>query len=169
MAANKYSLMTERLQTVLAAGLVQYTALRVDRKIFKPNDLADFTRYCIVISPNGNPWEERREGVPKIGYIFRADLWLLVKNWDETLSVYGTAAPDLGLLQLVEDVKDLLRLSDLEGLIDRGSKTYDEPAGPLTLDSTAVAAFDSAEKTWVHRARLVYTARMTPFCHERLP
>jgi len=98
----------------------------------------------------------------------RADLWLLVKNWHETDSLFGTAAPDLGLMQLLWDVKELLRLSDLDGLIDRGNKTYDEPAGPVSFESSAVQAFDSGEKAFIHRVRLVYTARLNPFCHPRL-
>lgn len=166
MAVNDYATMTARLKTELAAGLAAaYAPISVERKLFKPNDLADFTRYAVVIAPNGNPWEERVIGVRQVQYLFRADLWLLVKNWHEEDSIYGTTAPDLGLLQLIWDVKELLRLSDLSGLLD---KTYDEPAGPLAMEAGALAAFDSGEKAFIHRARLVYTARMRPFCHPRL-
>lgn len=168
MAANDYSRMVNGLETALLAGLPHFVGLLIDKKIFKPNDLGDFPRYKIVISPNGVPWEERRIGVPQIQYIMRADLWLLVKNWHETDSLFGFVAPDLGLMQLVWDVKEVLRLSDLDGLIDRGNKTYDEPSGPLNFESGAVQAFDSAEKAFVHRVRLVYTARLNPFCHPRL-
>jgi len=167
--ANDYSTMTTRLVSELAAGLVaSYPAIAVVGKLFKPNDLADFTRYCIVVSPNAQPWEERRTGVPQIQYILRADLWLLVKNFDEAASLYGTTAGSLGLFELINDVKVLLRLTGLSGLIGPGNKTYDEPAGPLNFEGNAVSAFDSGEKAFIHRARLVYTARLNPFCHPRL-
>lgn len=168
--ANDYSTMTTRLVAELAAGLAAaYAGIVVVGKVFKPNDLADFPRYCIVVSPNALPWDERRIGVPQVQYIMRADLWLLVKNFDEAASVYGTVAGSLGLFELINDVKTLLRLTGLSGLINAGNKTYDEPAGPLNFEGNAVQAFDSGEKAFIHRARLVYTARLNPFCHPRLP
>lgn len=169
MAANEYSQMVEGLVEVLSTLVADYTALDVRAKLFKPNDLPEFTRYLIIVSPPAAPWGERRIGIPLIQYEMKADLYLLVKNFDESKSLFGTVAGELGLFQLIGDVKTLLRLSDLGGLIDKGNKTYDEPAGPLNFEGSAVPAFDSDEKAFVHRARLVYTARLNPFCHPRLP
>jgi hypothetical protein len=169
MAANQYSQVVSGLVTALE-GLTGYPGLIVRAKLFKPNDLPEFEQYLIVVSPNAMPWDERRIGIPLIQYIMRADLFLLVKNFDEFKSLFETTvAGELGLFQMIDDVKTLLRLSDLGGLIDKGNKTYDEPSGPLNFEASAVVGFDSDEKAFVHRARLVYTARLNPFCHPRLP
>ncbi len=170
MAVNQYTAVVNGLVTALATLASSYPALVVRAKLFKPNDLPDFDRYLIVVSPNGQPWDERRIGIPLIQYVMKVDLFLLVKNFDDTKSLFeAAAAGELGLFQLIDDVKTLLRLSDLGGLIDAGNKTYDEPAGPLNFEGSAAVGFDSNEKAFVHRARLVYTARLNPFCHPRLP
>ncbi len=173
-APNLYSQMIAGLLTELATLEAGYAGLVVKAKIFKANDLPAFVRYAIVVSPSTMPWEERRIGVPQIQYTMRAELVLLVKNFHETDSLFGTTAGSLGLFQLIDDVKTRLRISTLGGLIDKGNKSYDEPAGPLGFETGAVSAFDSDEKAFVHRARLLYTARpgappLNPFCHERLP
>lgn len=167
--ANPYSTMAASLVTVIGTLVTGYPGLVVKAKLFKPNDLPDFDRYAVIVSPNVMPWDERRTGIPQVQYILKADLFLLVKNFHEEDSLFGVAATALGIFEMINDVKTLLRLSDLGGLIPAGVKSYDEPAGPLTFESGATGGLESAEKAFVHRARLVYTARMAPFCHPRLP
>jgi hypothetical protein len=93
-------------------------------------------------------------------------------TWCTDDPLFGTTTGALGLFELVDDVKDLLRLSDLAGLLD---KTYDEPggdsnkqgAGAVEFQDT-IQGFDSAEHAFVHRARIPYVALTIPFCHQRL-
>lgn len=166
MADNEYSLFTDRLKTELLAGLAAlYAGLVVERRVFKANDLPAFTRYCIVVSPNGIPWEERVVSVRTTQYIYRADLYLLVKAFNEELSLFGTAAPDRGIFEFLKDTKALVRGTTLSGLLD---KTYEEPAAPTQFEWSAVNAFESGEKTFIHRLRQVVTVRTNPVCHPRI-
>lgn len=173
MSANQYSTFINQLATELATLSSSYTGLEVFKMDFRPTNLPDFDRYGIVISPSARPWEEKVKAVRNIQYIFRADIYLLVKNFSETDSLFGTTAPDLGLFQMVEDVKSLLRLSDLSGLLD---KTYAEPAGdpnqggggPVEFETSAAAGFDSGGHAHVRRAKLPFVGRMIPFCHPKV-
>lgn len=158
----------------LAALATSYTGLVVTRRRFDPRQLPTFDRYAIVLSPSSRPWEEQRHGPGNVNYLFRVDVYLLVKDWgDSDASLFGVAAGSRGLFQLVEDVKDLLRLSNLNGLLD---KTYDEPGGDaralggggVEFGETAAPGFESGEFTFVWRVRIPYVARTVPFCHVRL-
>lgn len=160
---NPYTDTANRLEVELQTATSAYTAMLVDARFFDPGKLPDFDRYLIIISPPQNDaWSEDIIGVRHFQYKFNVDLYLLVKNFDDTLSIFGDTAPDQGLLQLIYDVKSYLRTTDLNGLLDR---TYSEPAGPLSIEYSATAGFDSGEHAFVRRARLRYTARMKPFCH----
>lgn len=168
--SNSLTTLTGTLKTKLEQ-LTGYSTLVVYNTLFKPAALPEFTRYCIVVSPSNRPWDEYRTGIRQIQYIHRLDIFLLVKRWDESGdSLYGTTAGSLGLFQMIEDVKFLLRGTNLGGILDR---TYDEAGGDQTkggpggidFEELAAPGFDSAEYTFVHRARVPYLARMQAFCH----
>jgi hypothetical protein len=166
MADNEYSLITDRLRTELLAGLAAlYAGLVVERRVFKANALPTFDRYAIIISPNGVPWEERVVSVRTTQFIYKADLYLLVKAFNEELSLFGTSAPDRGIFEFLKDTKALVRGTNLSGLLD---KTYEEPATPSQFEWSAANAFESGEKTFIHRIRQVVTVRTTPTCHPRI-
>jgi hypothetical protein len=169
--ANQYSQLTSELATALE-GLKLHpygwpSTLVISRRMYKEAQLPDFTRYCIIISPPGNPWEERRMAVPKVHFFFHVDLYLLVKNYDETSALFGESLPDLGLFQLVNDVKVLLRIDDLGGMLTRSTKSYDEPGGPLNFHYFT-GGFDSGEKSFVFRAKQPYVTELPQDCHPRL-
>jgi hypothetical protein len=160
--ANDYTSITSVLLTELTAGLASYSPLEVERRFWDAGKLPDFERYLVMISPPlQNAWEERVIGVRNFQYILQIDLYLMVKNFDDKVSIFGDTAPNKGIFQLVSDVKDLLRTSNLGGLLD---KTYSEPAGPLSIEYAASAGFDSGEHSFIRRAKLVYTARTAAFC-----
>lgn len=172
MAANEYSAVTAQLVTELSA-ISGYSSVVVSRRIFRPSGLPAFPRYCIIVSPAPRPWDEQRLGAGKIGNIFRIDLYLLVRRWEESdHPLFGTSAGNLGLFQMIEDVKVMLRLSTLGGLLD---KTYDEPggdsaalgAGGIEFQEIASPGFENDEFQFVHVAKVPYKARTVPFCHPR--
>lgn len=172
--ANDMDTLTSRLVSELTTGLTgNYANLYVARGLFRPAALPTFDRYAIIVSPAPRPWDERRVAVPKIQYTLRVDLYVLVKNWEQTDNpLFGTAAGNRGLFELVNDIKVLLRLSNLSGLLD---KTYDEPGGDPSAQGAGgmefqdtIPGFDTAEHALVHRVRIPYQARMEPFCHPRL-
>lgn len=173
MAANEYSTMITRLVSELGSGLAaSYAALTVQAGLFRPASFPEFTRYAVIVSPTARPWDEHRHSVGAIQYIFRADLTALVKNWDASSdSLFGTTAGALGVFELAKDIKELLRVSDLSGLLD---KTYDEPGGdsrrlgPGGMEfEDLIQGFDSGEHAFVHRIRIPYLARTRSFCHAR--
>jgi hypothetical protein len=176
--ANDYSTLTERLVAELLSGLAaSYAGLVVQRRNWEPARLPDFSRYAIVVSPDPRPVTERRIAVPQIQYIMRAQVYLLVKNWEDTIpepALWGTTAGSLGLFEFVKDVKNLLRASDLSGLLD---KTYDEAAGDAQSPGqgggsveygTLIPGFTANEYALLYPARIPYLARIKPFCHARL-
>ena len=180
MSANRYSAMVAQLAAELTAlaspsgwqDTQGYPELVVRTEILRPTKLPAFNRYCIVVSPNMTPWGEKRTAMLEVQDTYRVDLYLLVKNFDEQKSLFGTSFPEFGVFQLIQDVKVLLRQSDLNGLL---AKTYDEPggdpqrngAGDVTIDEIAAPGFDVSEYTFVHRARIPYQAKMIPVCHPR--
>ena len=170
---NAMSQVTEQMVTELSAGLAaSYTGLMVQRGLFRPASLPTFTRYAIIITPSARPVEERRNSIAEIQYVLRLDIYALVKNWEETDDpLFGTTTGEFGLFELVEDIKDLLRLSNLNGLLD---KTYDEPGGDSSKEGPGpvefeeiIQGFDSGEHAFTHRARIPYLARTIGFCHPR--
>lgn len=161
---NVYTQMTARLVEYLTTGLaaLSYAPLTVQSGVWKPRTLPEFDKFLVQVAPpTNNVWTERRISVKEVQYVLRADVFLLVKNYGEELSLYGDTAPDLGLFQLVSDVKDLLRATDLDGLL---SRTYDETTGEVAFESGAASGFETGPRTWVHRARVPYTAQTEPFC-----
>lgn len=163
---NPYSDFTIRLVAHLQSTLspLGWTPLDVRKGIWKPGAMEAFERYLVHVAPPlSNPWEEFRFTLKQIGYRMTADIFLLVKNYDEEQSVYGADAPAKGVFQMIGDVKDVLRVTDLEGLVDR---THNELLGPVNFESGAATGFDTGAHGWVHRARLTYKAQMYPFCHE---
>lgn len=175
--ANDYTTMTTRLVSELSSGLAaSYSGVVVEARHWDPRKLPAFTRYAIIVAPDQTPVEERRLAVNKVQYILRAQLYVLVKNWDESTfpepALYGTTAGSLGLFELVKDVKDLLRASDLSGLLD---KTYDEAAGDSRSPGQGagpvgygVPGFAADEHQMTYPARVPYIARTIPFCHARI-
>lgn len=163
---NPYTTMTARLRTELQAGLIAagYVGAEARRGIWNPGTLTPWTRYLVFVAPpTGNPWEERRIITPRqVSFVLRAELFLLVKNYNEEQSVFGDTAPNFGVFQMIHDVKGLLRNTDLNGLVDR---TYRETEGGSAFETGAAVGFDAGTHGWVHRAKLVYTAYTQPFCH----
>lgn len=175
--ANDYTTMTLTLVSELSSGLAaSYAGLVVRPQHWDPRKLPAFTRYAVIVAPDSRPVEERRLAVNNIQYIQRAQLYVLVKNWDETTypepALYGTAVGLLGLFEFVKDVKNLLRASDLGGLLD---KTYDEAAGDARSPGQGAGAveyqppgFAADEHLMLYAMRVPYIARMKPFCHARI-
>jgi hypothetical protein len=173
---NDYSTATSRLASELQAGLVgKYTGLVTARQVFKPDRLpSSFTRYGIVVSPHARPWDERRISNLAVQYVFRVDLYALVANYDEANSLFGDTTPNFGLFELVNDIKDLLRVTDLSGLLD---KTYDEAAGDprvnggggVEFGDLATPALDTGTQIVVQRAKIPFVGRTDGFCHPRVP
>jgi hypothetical protein len=170
---NGYSSVSSALKSLLT-GLSGYSGLVVSEQHYKPDLLpASFSRYGIIISPSGRPWEERRTGNLEVQYIFRADLMVLVANFDPTNALLGATAPNKGLFEMVSDIKDLIRTSSLGGLLD---KTYDEAGGdsrmngggPVEFQSTAAPGLDTGNYAVVNRARIPFVGRTQPFCHGRV-
>lgn len=162
---NVYTDLSTRLVSTLQTELATlgYAPLDVRKGIWKPRQLAPFDRYLVFVAPPlTEPWREIRDSARNIIYVLRAELFLLVKNYDEDQSVYGDTAPNFGVWQLVSDVKAVLRATDLNGLVDR---TYRETEGGSAFESGATGGFDTGEHGWVHRAKLVYNANMHPFCY----
>jgi hypothetical protein len=158
---NVYTQLTTQVVSELTTGLASlgYAPLSVLQGVWKPQALPEFDKYLVYVAPPlNNVWTERRISTKEVQYVLRADIYLLVKNFSEELSVYGDTAPSLGLFQLISDVKDLLRGTNLNGML---SRTYDETTGDVSLHS---AGFDTGPRSWVHRARVPYTAETEPFC-----
>lgn len=161
---NDYTTFSERTVETLATALppVGWEPLDVRKGIWKPRNLAPFDRYLAFVAPPlSNPWVERRISTKEVAYILTAHVFLLVKNYNEVASVYGDTAPELGVFQFISDVKDILRDTDLGGLLDR---TYNETAGGTMFESGATDGFDTGGHGWVHRAMLTYTVQTVPFC-----
>jgi hypothetical protein len=161
---NDYTTFTVRTVETLAAMLPTYgwVPLDVRKGIWKPRTLLPFERYLAYVAPPlDNPWVERRISTKEMAYILTAHVFLLVKNYDEEQSIYGTAAPGLGVFQFINDVKVTLRDTNLGGLLDR---TFNETAGGSRFESGASDGFDTGGHGWVHRAMLTYTVQTAPFC-----
>ncbi|CAN5608099.1 hypothetical protein BH24ACT15_BH24ACT15_34860 [soil metagenome] len=162
---NAYSTLTHRLTDYLQTELqsLGYAHAEARRGIWKPGALQPFERYLVFVAPaTADPWSERRISTKEVAYVFRSEIFLLVKNYDDVHAIFGDTAPDLGVFQLMHDVKALLRSTDLGGLLDR---TYRETEGGSGFDTGAMTGFDSGTHGWVHRAKLVYVAQTHAFCH----
>ena len=161
---NDYTTFTYRTVEVLAEQLPLrgWEPLDVRKGIWKPRTLTPFERYLVYVAPPlDNPWMERRISTKELAYILTANVFLLVKNYDEEQSVYGDTAPALGVFQLINDVKAILRDTDLGRFLDR---TYNETAGGSRFESGAADGFDTGGHGWVHRAMVTYTVQTAPFC-----
>lgn len=161
---NVYSQLLAALPTYLQAGLTTlgYDPLMVQTGVWNVRALPVFERFLVWIAPPiSNFWTERRISTKEVQYVLRADIFLLVKNYDEELSLHGADAPDLGVFQLTSDVKDLLRATNLGGLL---SRTYNETVGDVPFETGAVPGFDTGPRNWVHRVKVPYVAETEPFC-----
>ena len=158
---NLYTTMVERLVSTLTTelGTLSWTPLVVEAGRWDPRILPEFERYYVKVSPPPRPWVERRISTKEIQYLLRADIVLLVKNFSEEGALFGDNLPTAGVFQFVSDVKDVLRATDLSGLL---SRTYDETAGEV--DVNTIGGFETGPRVWVHHARVPYTAAMEPFC-----
>ena len=163
---NVYADLTLRLVTLFQTDLPPYgyTPLAVNRGVWLPRDLPVFDRYMVWVAPPViDPVTERRHQSSKlVNYILRADIYLLVKNFDEDQSVWGDVAPNHGVFQLQQDTREILRNTDLGGLVER---TYRETEGGSSFETGVAGGFDTGSREWVHRLRLTYTAQTHPFCH----
>lgn len=163
--ANPYTEFSSGLVTVLQAGLSPlYSGIATRKGIWKPRNLLPFDRYLVFVAPvlQDPVREVRVQSTKRVNEILKADIFLLVKNYDEEQSVYGDTAPNLGVWQLYKDTKDILRNTDLNGLVERN---YREVEGGSAFETGASGGFDSGGHGWVHRIRLTYTAYMFSFCH----
>lgn len=166
--ANPYSAFYATLTTTLTAELAaNYTNIEGRMGIWNPARLLPFERYLVFIAPPTQDLvrEVRLQSSKLVNEILKADVYLLVKNYDEgpsDLSIFGDTAPNLGVLQLLKDTKDILRNTDLGGTIERN---YREVEGGSSFETGATGGFDSGGHGWVHRARLTYTAMLPAFCH----
>lgn len=151
--ANQYTDLHTRVKAKLLAELTsQYTGIVIESRIWNEGKLPDFDRYAIILSPPQNDsWQEQVVSVRTTQYILAIDIYMLVKNYHDVLSWLGDTSPNLGLFQMISDVKDILRSTNLNEFLD---KTYTEPAGPLAIEYAASAGFDSGEHAFVRRARL---------------
>lgn len=166
MSLNVYSDFLKKTGTELATGLtgLGYTPLTVKVAVWKPRALPVFEKFYVQVAPPlSNLWTERRISTKEVQYVLRANIFLLVKNYDEELSLHGddSTAPDLGIFQLISDVKNLLRATNLNGLL---SRTYNETVGDVAFESGAASGFDVGSRDWVHRALVPYTGETEPFC-----
>lgn len=161
---NVYTDFSNATVTALASGLAPlgWTPLEVRKGIWNPRVLLEFDRYLVFVAPpSSNPWSERVIASREIAYTLTAQVYLLVKNYNEDQSVYGDTAPNLGVFQLISDVKAVLRGTELGGLIDR---TYRETSGGSGFDVGAGAGFSSGDHAFVNRAVLTYTVQAKGFC-----
>ena len=166
MSTNVYSLFIKRTTQYLPTGLtgLGYDPLVVTDGIWKPNAVPVFDKFYVQVAPPlSNLWTERRISTKEVQYVLRANIFLLVKNYDDELSLHGddATAPDLGIFQLISDVKNLLRATNLSGLL---SRTYNETVGDVGFESGAAPGFEVGPRDWVHRAVVPYTAETEPFC-----
>lgn len=162
--ANPYNDLTARLVTELTAGLTSlgYTPLAVRRGIWKPRALEPFDRYLIFISPPAtDPVRERVISAREFAFELKAQLFLLVKNYNEDQSVFGDVTPNFGVFDLVNDVKTILRGNSLSGLLNT---TYRETEGGSGFESGASTGFSSGSHEFVHRASLTFTGLTKGFC-----
>lgn len=172
--SNPVTSVSDGVVAALTAGLASYTGVVIQPGLFRPASLPTFERYSVIVAPAARPLGERRIAIAMIQYVVRLDLYVLVKNWEQTTSpLFGTAAPNRGIFELINDVKVVLRASTLGGILD---KTYDEPGGDSSspaqgggdLDfQDSIQGFDGKEHAFVHRARIPYVGRLAPFCHPR--
>lgn len=159
--ANAYSEFTTRLVSALTALLSGYPAT-VERNLFDPQKLPDFERYHVVVSPPQNDsWRHDRVSIRTYQPVLAADVYLLVKNFNDHDSLFGETGPDLGIFQMISDVQYGLQISTLNGFLQ---KTYEEGFGPLSIEYAASAGFDSGEHSFVRRARLRVTGKAQPIC-----
>jgi len=97
--------------------------------------LPAFDRYAIVLSPDSERVDSiaigSKQKVASIG------IYLLVYNFDEALSLTGTEAGEVGILQMHRDVMAALRGNSLHGLVDLVGDEFDD-----TVDLNQVAAND---------------------------
>lgn len=160
---NAYSQLTAALETLLTNGLtgLGYSPLQVYTGVWKQRAIPEFGKYYVQIAPpTSNVWTERRISIREIQHVLRVDVFLLVKNFSEWPALYGETGPDLGLFQLVSDTKDLLRVATFDGF----TLTLNELVGDTTFETGAATGFETGPRTWVHRARVPYTAFTEPFC-----
>lgn len=174
---NGYSALTAKLAEKLLAGLAsKYADLVVPLQVFKADQMpADFDKYAVIVSPNAHPWDERRTAIREVQYIFRVDLFCLVRNYHVSDSVFGSTDGSYGVFELAGDVKDYLRTSDLDGLLD---KTYDEAGGDarspgngpggLDFQEVALQGLSSGNYPVVQRIRVPFLGRTEPFCHAKV-
>jgi hypothetical protein len=168
---NAYSQVTAALESALSAALTpSYSGLVVVRAQFKPDLIpSTFTRYGLFISPSSRPWDERHTGIREVQYIIRADLIVLVANFDPTNALFGTTSPNKGLFELVGDIKSTIRGTTLGSVLD---KTYAEAAGNpadgggggVEFQELAVAGLDAGSYAVINRANVPFVGRIAPAC-----
>lgn len=161
--ANQFSELFSRLVTELTTTMTPgYTGLHVSARHWDPGKLPAFDRYAVIVSPSpNNTIQEIVKAVRNFQYVVNIDTYLLVKNFDDSNSLFGQSPPNKGLFEMIEDFKETVRGTTLTGLLD---KTYSEPGGPVSIEYAASSGFDSGEHSFIRRARIPCTFRLQTFC-----
>jgi len=89
---NVYARLLTDLPPYLQTGLsaLGYTPLVTASGVWKPRALPVFEKFYVQVAPPlSNLWTERRISVKEKQYVLRANIFLLVKNYDQELSLLG--------------------------------------------------------------------------------
>jgi len=93
-----------------------YLDSAVEIREWKPDELPDFDKYCVVLSFAGE--SEEHAGLKSNDKIFEVLIVCLVRNYGFPDALMGTTPPNkAGLFKLVDDVKDCLRGNDLANAV----------------------------------------------------
>ena len=73
---------------------------------YHPSNFPPFNKYCILISP---AWKETKSRANRTKEtLCGVDIVCIVRNYHPTLSIIGGLTPDIGYLQMVDDVTETL-------------------------------------------------------------
>jgi len=132
--------------------LASYNEL-VSTMKYRPTKLPDFTNYAIIISPFAER-EQHERHVNSLEYIETVQIIPIVRNYDSEKSVYGFDPDDgVGILQHVQNVKDVLRSCSLSGLITVTKHEFDE-------EVKFSEVFSENREFFYHEAPILYTAEI---------
>jgi len=121
----------------------------VEIRQWKPDELPDFDKYCVVLSFAGEG--EEHAGLKSNDKIFEVLIVCLVRNYGYPDAILGTTAPDtVGLFKLADDVKKCLRGNSLSNAVMPDNNVF-------AASSETSRAFP--ENTHIFVALLGYRAR----------
>ncbi len=127
MISNQAQLATKLVDLFTThATITAYTPTAAVLKMkYRPQHLPDFDKFAIIISPFSER-EQHERHTNSLEYIEGVQIVAIVRNYDEVLSVYGTTAPNIGILQHCQNIKDVLRSRTLTGLVTVTKHEFDE-------------------------------------------